>query len=310
MSSKYVGRFAPTPSGPLHFGSIVAALGSYCDAKHHGGQWLLRFDDLDKQRTNAGHASHILRTLEKYGLHWDMEPVYQTQRTQLYREWIEKLQESGASYPCGCTRKEIKERAREIVNGHRYDNFCRDKSPTKQPRSYRVRLPTPCVTTINDSAKGKISEDLAETSGDFIIYYSKDLPAYHLASVVDDQEMNITHVVRGNDLLRSSIRQAHLQEILSLNTTKYLHLPLAMSESGRKLSKQNHAEPVKTVNAGETLIRALHLMGQDVTNIKDVMKVEEIVASAIKNWSRNPMGCSTLGAIDRTTTHSNQNQDQ
>jgi len=116
--------------------------------------------------------------------------------------------------------------------------------------------------------------------------------------------MNITHVVRGNDLLRSSIRQAHLQKILSLNTTIYLHLPLAMSESGRKLSKQNHAEPVTTVNAGETLIRALHFMGQDVTNIKDVMKVKEIVASAIKNWSRKPFGSSNLGAIGRTTTHS------
>ena len=310
MSSKYVGRFAPTPSGPLHFGSIVAALGSYCDAKHHGGRWLLRFDDLDKQRTNSGHASHILRTLEKYGLHWDMEPVFQTQRTQSYREWIEKLQGSQVSYPCGCTRKEIKERVKENTNDHRYDNFCRDQSQIKQPRSYRIRLPESCVTTILDSGKGDISEDLAKTSGDFIVYYNQGLPAYHLASVVDDQEMNVTHVVRGNDLLLSSIRQAHLQKILSLNTTEYLHLPLAMNESGKKLSKQNHAEPVKPINASETLIRALHFMGQDVTNITDDMKVEEIVASAIKNWSRKTIGSSTLGAIGGTTTHSTQNQDQ
>ena len=257
---EYRGRFAPSPTGPLHFGSLVAALGSYLDAKYHHGNWLVRMEDLDTPRCVAGAADDILRTLEVYGLHWDGEVIYQSQRTSAYEHALQQLQDAGVAYPCCCTRKEIADSALHGIDGPVYPGTCRNGVPAgRTARAWRVNthLPNSSPVSFIDSLQGRISQRIENDIGDFVVKRADDLFAYQLAVVVDDAYQGITDVVRGADLLLSTPRQILLQQLLALPTPHYLHLPVIVNAQGEKLSKQTLAEPLRKDMVVVTLFQAL-----------------------------------------------------
>jgi glutamyl-Q tRNA(Asp) synthetase len=235
----YVGRFAPSPTGALHFGSLLAALASWLDARRAGGRWLVRMEDLDSPRVKPGAADTILRQLETFGLEWDGTVVYQSARLDLYRNAIESLQ--AHCYPCACTRKELEDSSLAIDGSRIYPGTCRSGlAPGKSARAVRVR------TTIEpirfaDRVQGEISQSLERDIGDFVVQRADGLFAYQLAVVVDDAAQGVTDVVRGADLLDSTTRQIHLQRLLGCATPRYLHLPVATNAKGEKLSKQTQA---------------------------------------------------------------------
>ena len=267
---QYRGRFAPSPTGPLHFGSLVAAVGSYLDAKHHQGKWLVRIEDLDTPRTVKGAADDILGTLEAYGLHWDEDIIYQSQRTVAYVKAFHHLKEISVVYPCCCTRKEIADSALHGMDGQIYPGTCRNGIPAgREGRAWRVRTDlTPShlrgqgSIEFNDALQGRISQHLENELGDFVVKRADGLFAYQLAVVVDDAAQGITHVVRGADLLLSTPRQIYLQTLLGLPTPAYMHLPVAVNAQGEKLSKQTLARPVGLHDAVTTLYFALTFLRQ------------------------------------------------
>ena len=299
-STKYRGRFAPSPTGPLHFGSLVAALGSYLDAKHYHGTWLVRIEDLDTPRCVAGAADDILRTLEAFGLYWDEEVIYQSQRTAAYEEALHKLQESGAAYPCCCTRREIADSALHGIEGPVYPGTCRNGIPAgREARAWRlgtdlVRYPHFCgnnniqnsaeVIEFDDALQGHITQNLKCDIGDFVVKRADGLFAYQLAVVVDDAFQNITHVVRGADLLHSTPRQIYLQELLGLPTLIYLHLPIVVNARGEKLGKQTLASPIDKNDAAATLFDALVFLNQRPPAELRFSKVEEVLVWAVTHW--------------------------
>jgi len=234
MSRPYVGRFAPSPSGPLHAGSLVAALASFLDARAHRGRWLLRIEDIDEPRTVAGAEGVILGQLEALGLRWDGEPVRQAARHPLYERAFARLRASGRVYGCACVR-------RELPPGP-YPGTCRPPAGTgnRPIRSWRFRV-EPGVETFTDRWLGPQAQDVAAEVGDFIIRRADGLWAYQLAVVVDDGDQGVTDVVRGADLLDSTARQRQLARALDLPPPRVLHVPLVLDDAGRKLSKQNHA---------------------------------------------------------------------
>jgi glutamyl-Q tRNA(Asp) synthetase len=318
-STEYRGRFAPSPTGPLHFGSLVAAVGSYLDAKHHHGIWLVRMEDLDAPRCVAGAADDILRTLEAFGLYWDdvgqalpavektmsgrfvrlrtgsARPtvLHQSQRTSAYEEALSELQAIGAVYPCACTRKEISDSALHGVEGHVYPGTCRNGIPLdREARAWRARtdqypspfpLP-PSPIEFNDALQGRITQHLESEIGDFVVKRADGLFAYQLAVVVDDAFQGITHIVRGADLLASTPRQIYLQQLLGLPTPAYMHLPVAVNAQGEKLSKQTLAQPVEKNNAASTLFDALMFLRQQPPAELRLNTVEQILEWAIANW--------------------------
>ena len=241
---RYRGRFAPSPTGPLHFGSLVAALASYCDARAGGGEWLVRIEDVDAPRTDPHAERSILRTLERYGFVWDGEVVRQSKRTAFYASALARLYADGHAYECACTRREV-EAAPLAASGERvYPGTCRDGIPEdcagRVRRSSRVRVGGAQVG-FRDRLQGLQSQDLARDVGDFVVRRSDGLYAYQLAVVVDDALQQVTHVVRGADLLASTPRQIHLQRLLGLPEPSYLHAPVVINACGQKLSKQTRA---------------------------------------------------------------------
>ena len=241
----YVGRFAPSPTGPLHFGSLVAALGSWLDARAAGGRWLLRMEDLDRPREQPGAAEAILRTLEACGLAWDGEVMVQSRRTEAYAQALARLQDAGLAYPCGCTRREIADSATGLApdGAQVYPGTCRHGlAPGRSARAWRVRTTHAPVAFI-DRLQGAQSQDLEREVGDFVLLRADGLYAYQLAVVVDDAAQGVTDVVRGADLLDSTARQILLQGLLGLTVPRYLHLPVAVNAAGEKLSKQTRATP-------------------------------------------------------------------
>jgi glutamyl-Q tRNA(Asp) synthetase len=283
-SPDYRGRFAPSPTGPLHFGSLVAAIGSYIDARHHQGKWLVRIEDLDAPRTIKGASDQILRTLEAYGLHWDEEIIYQSRRTAAYEEAFARLKEADAVYPCCCSRKEIADstlhRGDELI----YPGTCRNGiAPGRAARSWRVRV-NEATIDFTDRIQGHIAQNLATEAGDFVVLRADRLFAYQLAVVVDDAAQGISDVVRGADLLYSTPRQIHLQGLLGQLTPAYLHLPVAVNTQGKKLSKQTLARPIETSQAASTLFDALVFMHQGPPAGLRLARVKEILAWAIANW--------------------------
>jgi len=283
-SINYRGRFAPSPTGPLHFGSLVAAVGSYLDAKHHQGKWLVRIEDLDTPRTVKGAADEILGALEACGLHWDEEIIYQSQRTAAYEAAFHLLKEAGAVYPCACSRKEIADSALHRGDGSVYPGTCRNGIPGgREGRAWRVRVND---TTINliDRLQGNIAQNLATEAGDFVVLRADGLFAYQLAVVLDDAAQGITDVVRGADLLYSTPRQIYLQRLLGLTTPAYMHLPVAVDAQGEKLGKQTHARPAGKNNAASTLFAALVFLRQQPPAELRLGKVEEMLGWAIANW--------------------------
>jgi glutamyl-Q tRNA(Asp) synthetase len=282
--SIYRGRFAPSPTGPLHFGSLVAAVGGYLDAKHHQGKWLVRIEDLDSPRTVKGAADQILGTLEAFGLHWDEEIIYQNQRTAAYEAAFQRLKQAGAVYPCSCTRREIADSALQRGDELVYPGTCRNGiAQGKAARAWRLRV-NDATIDFSDGLQGNISQDLASEVGDFVVLRADGLFAYQLAVVVDDAAQGITHVVRGADLLYSTPRQIHLQGLLGLATPTYAHLPIAVNAQGEKLSKQTLAQPVAKNNAASTLFDALLFLRQQPPAELRLGTIEQILAWAIANW--------------------------
>ena len=287
----YVGRFAPSPTGPLHFGSLVAALASYLDAKAHEGQWLVRIEDIDETRCNPAYTTDILRTLAAFGLHWDGEIHTQTARKALYGAALQRLRSRGLVYACACSRKEIADSAISGLEGPVYPGSCRDKCLAETGNAIRVRTTNDAVT-FDDLVQGGIEQRIAQDIGDFVLKRRDGLFAYQLAVVVDDAAQDVTHIVRGADLLDSTARQIHLQRLLGYPTPQYLHVPTAVNEQGQKLSKQTLASAVSTANDAVSigLLSALRFLGQAIDEMESVrappLPGADILAYAIRNWDR------------------------
>lgn len=240
----YKGRFAPTPSGPAHLGTILAAIGSYLQARSMGGEWHIRIDDIDPPREVAGAADSILATLEKYGLEWDGAVVYQSQRHAAYETALQRLISSGQAYPCGCSRKDIESVAKAGPNGMIYPGTCRDGlSADKQPRAVRLRTEDQAIT-VADRVQGDYTLHIEQEVGDFVIRRADGLYAYHLATVVDDALDGFTEIVRGQDLLSITPQQIYLQQKLGYPTPDYMHLPLLVDANNKKLCKRFGAAAV------------------------------------------------------------------
>ena len=244
--SAYRGRFAPSPTGPLHAGSLVAALASWLDARAHGGQWLVRIEDVDKPRCVAGADEEILRQLAPCGLLPDERPVWQSRRAALYQTALDRLVREGKAYPCACSRKDIEEALRALGRERPrhgelvYPGTCRDGLQGRAPRAWRFRVQSH-ATSWHDRRLGPQAQDVAREVGDFVLKRADGLFAYQLAVVVDDADQGITHVVRGEDLADNTARQLLLQGALGVATPSYLHTPLVLAANGEKLSKQNGA---------------------------------------------------------------------
>lgn len=291
---QYIGRFAPSPTGPLHFGSLVAAVASYCDAKSHGGKWLLRMEDLDKPREVAGAADTILRQLESFGFEWDGQLMYQSQRAEFYEHALQSLKKLNVIYPCTCSRKEIADSSIMMgMEGAIYPRLCYPKnflSKNTHPSihaAYRAVVLDKNISFI-DAIQGEIVQNLARDIGDFIIKRADGLFAYQLAVVVDDATQNITHIVRGADLLGSTPRQIYLQQLLGFTTPSYAHVPIAANAAGEKLSKQTLAQPISisaaTPQLSLPLFNALNFLGQNPPPQLKNAKLDETWQWAITNW--------------------------
>ena len=255
----YRGRFAPSPTGPLHDGSLVSALGSWLDARAHGGQWLVRIEDVDTPRTVQGSDQIILQQLIACGLHWDEEVVWQSKRTALYQAALDQLNKDQMTYRCICSRKHIEETLRASgaeLGRHEdliYPGSCRNQNRQEEKAAIRVALPGSCVLQFKDRMKGVQSQDLTTQVGDFVLRRADGLFTYQLAVVVDDHLQGITHIVRGEDLLSNTARQLYLQQILGYQIPSYLHLPLVTNAAGEKLSKQTQALEIDTSNTDAIL---------------------------------------------------------
>jgi len=251
----YIGRFAPSPTGPLHFGSLTAALASWLDARSAAGRWLVRMEDLDQPRVIPGASEAILRQLEGFGLEWDGPVLYQSARLGLYREALLRL--GRHSYPCACTRKELEDSALAIDGSRIYPGTCRDGlAPGKSARAVRLRTDAEPIR-FTDRVQGELAQSVSSEVGDFVLQRADGIYAYQLAVVVDDAEQHVTDVVRGADLLDSTARQIALQRLLGYATPRYLHTPVATNSAGEKLSKQTRAADARP----EDLRRALEFLG-------------------------------------------------
>ena len=290
INKPYVGRFAPSPTGSLHFGSLVAAVASYCDAKANAGKWLVRMEDLDKPREVSGAAGDILRCLETFGFEWDDEVYYQSKRDGLYAEALNHLQIQALIYPCTCTRKEISDSSNaQGIDGLIYPKTCFNHAPkTSIHAAYRVIVLDKNIIFL-DLVQGEITQNLARDVGDFILKRADGLFAYQLAVVVDDTAQGVTHIVRGADLLNSTPRQIYLQQLLGFSnlnrpTPYYAHVPIATNHAGEKLSKQTRAEPIDTHLATHYLFEALSFLGQSPLGEIKNATLTEVWRWAIANW--------------------------
>ena len=272
----YVGRFAPSPTGALHFGSLVAALASWLDARRAGGKWLLRMEDLDQPRVIPGAADAILRQLEILGLEWDGLVVHQSARLDLYQDAIRKLK--ALSYPCACTRRELEDSALAIDGSRIYPGTCRGGLPTgKSARALRLRTGSEPIR-FTDRVQGEIVQSVEREVGDFVLLRADGIFSYQLAVVVDDAAQGVTDVVRGADLLDSTARQIYLQQLLGCATPRYLHLPVATNAAGEKLSKQTHARDAVPAD----IPAALRFLGME---LPVDLPARELLAWAKGNWN-------------------------
>ncbi|MCF8161446.1 MAG: tRNA glutamyl-Q(34) synthetase GluQRS [Polaromonas sp.] len=277
----YIGRFAPSPTGPLHAGSLVAALASWLDARAQGGQWLVRIEDVDHTRCLPGMDETILRQLAALSLHSDQPSVYQSQRAPLYQQALDQLIASGHAYPCGCSRRDIglalqqggqvKPRHGELI----YPGTCRQGVHGKAARAWRLNVQARTPLRWQDRRLGEQSQDVALDVGDFILKRADGCFAYQLAVVVDDAAQGITDVVRGQDLADNTARQIVLQRALHLPTPRYLHTPLVLGPNGEKLSKQNGAQALDTDRPLAALNQAATVLG---------LSKQHALADALAQW--------------------------
>lgn len=263
MTAKaYVGRFAPSPTGPLHFGSLVAALGSCLEARTQGGRWLLRMEDVDEPRCSSGTADHILHALDAGGFEWDGAVMVQSTRKERYREILDRLRAAARVYPCACTRRELADSALAHDGAHIYPGTCRSGLPAGQTaRAWRLQVDD-IMVCFDDVIQGRRCQNQAREVGDFVLLRADGYFAYQLAVVADDADQGVTHIVRGADLLDSTPRQIFLQRCLGLHTPTYAHLPVAVNAQGEKLSKQTQAKAVDAVRLLPALVDALVFLGQ------------------------------------------------
>jgi len=281
--SDYRGRFAPSPTGPLHFGSLVAALGSFLQARARGGRWLVRMEDLDLPRNAPGAADAILRTLEAHRLLWDEEVAYQSTLTERYGAALERLTSQGLVYPCACTRKELGDSVIAVDGAAIYPGTCRGGLPPgRVARALRLRVHGD--VSVADRIQPPLVQRLEQEVGDFVLRRADSVYAYQLAVVVDDAAQGITEVVRGADLFLSTPRQIFLQAALGLPRLGYAHLPLALDLRGGKLSKQTLADPLVDSRPVDNLIEALRFLGQSPPRRDDVRTPDELLAWAAPHW--------------------------
>ena len=289
--TRYIGRFAPSPTGALHFGSLVAAVASWLDARAAGGTWRLRIEDVDTTRTVPGAADEILRTLEALGLAWDGEVVRQSERTARYEDALERLRRGHLAYACKCSRKEVADAGASGFEGAIYPGTCSalDLAPGAN-MSERFRTAAAPIA-FEDRAQGAISQSVAEAIGDFVLKRRDGLHAYQLAVVVDDEDQAITHVVRGADLLWSTPRQVALQRALGFRTPRYLHVPVAANARGEKLSKQTLASAIDPARGPASIAAALDFLGQPAVQ---TASAGAMLAQAARSWDPARIARATL----------------
>lgn len=280
--TRYIGRFAPSPTGPLHAGSLVSALASWVDARHHGGQWLLRIEDIDPPREVAGASQQIIHCLEAHGLRWDGEITFQSTCADHYDHALQTLRNKQALYACQCTRKHLRTLA--TPDSTAYPGFCRDLNLDEAGNAVRVIISNTKVQ-FTDHATGPQHDNVARTTGDFIVRRRGPLYAYQLAVVVDDARHAITHVVRGADLLDNTARQIALQQLLDYSTPEYLHLPILKNNDGRKLSKQTGAKALDHSKALDNLLIAWDFLGQQP--ISGSTSPTTFLEQALAQWRRD-----------------------
>lgn len=278
QNADYIGRFAPSPSGELHFGSLIAALGSYLQARAQQGRWLVRIEDIDPPREVPGAADAILRQLEHYGLHWDGEVLWQSQRHDAYRERLAWLKAQGLCYYCTCPRARI-----HSVGGV-YDGHCRDLGLGAENAALRLRQTRP-VLGFYDRLRGEIATDEGLAREDFIIHRRDGLFAYNLAVVVDDHFQGVTEIVRGADLIEPTVRQISLYQHFGWQPPEYIHLPLALNAEGNKLSKQNHAPALPEGDPRPEIVRALRFLKQPVADDWRDLSLAALLKNAVAEWT-------------------------
>lgn len=310
-ASPYIGRFAPSPTGPLHFGSLITALASYLDAKAQGGKWLVRMEDIDPPREQPGAADAILRCLEDHDLEWDGPIIYQSQRHQAYQECLEQLRKNHWVYPCGCNRQGL------AAMGGIYDGHCRSRPvDLSKPYSLRLKLydipdrPFPDLICFNDLIQGPQAQNLRTQAGDQIIKRRDGFYAYQLAVVVDDIYQGVTHIVRGSDLLEVTGRQLFLFRLLDAPLPAFGHLPLAIHPNGQKLSKQNHARPISAEQAGNNLWRALEFLGQNPPADLAHASTANILDWGLHHWRRDKITGLTRLVENEESPSKNNTQEQ
>lgn len=283
----YRGRFAPSPTGPLHFGSLVAAVGSWLDARAHGGTWLLRMEDLDTPRVVPGAADDILRTLEALALTWDGPVIHQSTRHDAYHAALHELKQKHRAYPCACSRKEIADSGIAGIEGFVYPGTCRDGLPAgRAARAWRLDTRASGTIGFDDAIQGRVEHDVEHAIGDFVLYRADGLYAYQLAVVVDDAEQGITHVVRGADLIESTPRQLWLQQALGMPAPQYAHLPVAVNAAGEKLSKQTLAPAIDVRAGSPALAAAFSFLGHEPPTALTAAAPAELLAWGTAHWRR------------------------
>jgi len=279
QSQNYTGHFAPSPTGPVHFGTLIAAVGSYLQAKKNNGAWLIRIEDVDITRKIEGADVDILNTLEAFGFEWQGDIVYQSERSEYYQQALDQLITQSLVFPCICSRKQLAESNSDV-----YPGTCRDrKLPEKNQHALRLQAKDISIK-FNDTVMGAQSQNIKQQCGDFIIRRRDNLFAYQLAVVVDDALQNITEIVRGADLLDSTARQIYLQQLLHYPTPDYCHLPLAIDATGNKISKSEGAVKIDINNKEKSLISALNFLGQQAPAELVKSNINDIWKWAIDNW--------------------------
>ena len=293
--SAYVGRFAPSPTGPLHFGSLLAAAASYLQARSRGGTWLVRIEDIDPPREQPGSTDRILEALERYGFEWDGPVIYQSRSHAAHEAALSRLLEAGHAYRCSCSRRDLADAPRGPL-GTIYPGTCRSGSATGET-AVRVRTDDSLLGFI-DGLQGAQQERLESESGDFVIWRRDGLVAYHLAVVVDDHEQAVTEIVRGIDLMDSTCRQIWLQRLLGYSTPDYLHIPVAAHADGQKLSKLTGAKAVPLGRPEAFLLQVLAALGQKPPIGPDTGSLHEIWSWAIENWHIEALAGKTRITLD------------
>lgn len=289
---QHLGRFAPSPTGPLHMGSLIGALASYLDARAHDGQWLVRIEDLDPPREISGSAQSILENLKAHGLQWDHEVLWQSQRHAAYELALKKLIDAGEAFYCSCSRSRI-----SAINGI-YDGHCRgNNKPLKPSCAIRLKVP-PQAIAFDDAIQGRYRQHLQSDVGDFIIRRKDKLFAYQLAVVVDDAYQGITDIVRGSDLLDSTPRQIYLQQLLGMATPRYAHFPVLTNSEGQKLSKQTFARAINPGQACDNLLFALRFLQQPAPAPGQARHPQDILEHAISHWQLQAIPrCLTMAEL-------------